>query len=102
MAGSPASAATHRLATNGLSVVLVEKRQRLGGSSAMSGGWFALSRTALQRRKGVRDSDELFIADMVETGGGFADEALLTGSSNAKRTRSLRSNGRRRGQTSSR
>ncbi len=43
----------------------------------MSGGWFALSGTALQRRAGVEDSDELFLADMVETGGGFADEALL-------------------------
>ena len=70
-------AATHRLAANGLSVALVEKRERLGGSSAMSGGWFALSGTALQRRAGVDDSDELFVADMVETGGGFADERLL-------------------------
>ena len=70
-------AATQRLAANGLSVVLVEKQQRLGGSSALSGGWFALSGTALQRRAGVRDSAELFVADMVETGGGFADEALL-------------------------
>ncbi len=70
-------AATHRLAANGLSVTLVEKRERLGGSSAMSGGWFALSRTAIQRRAGVEDSDALFLADMVETGGGFADERLL-------------------------
>ena len=70
-------AATHRLAANGLSVTLVEKRERLGGSSAMSGGWFALSGTAIQRRAGVEDSDALFVADMVETGGGFADERLL-------------------------
>ena len=70
-------AATRRLAANGLSVALVEKRERLGGSSAMSGGWFALSGTAMQRRAGVEDSDELFVADMVETGGGFADEELL-------------------------
>ena len=69
-------AATQRLAANGLSVILVEKRHRLGGSSALSGGWFALSGTALQRRAGVRDSAELFVADMVETGGGFADEAV--------------------------
>ena len=46
-------AATYRLAANGLSVALVEKRERLGGSSAMSGGWFALSGTALQRRCAV-------------------------------------------------
>jgi fumarate reductase flavoprotein subunit len=55
----------------------VEKRDRLGGSSALSGGWFALSGTTLQRRAGVEDSDDLFLADMLETGGGFADEALL-------------------------
>ena len=70
-------AATQRLAAHGRSVALVEKRDRLGGSSAMSGGWFALSGTKLQRRAGVEDSDDLFLADMVETGGGFADEALL-------------------------
>ena len=70
-------AATQRLAAHGRSVALVEKRERLGGSSAMSGGWFALSGTKLQRRAGVEDSDGLCLADMLETGGGFADEALL-------------------------
>lgn len=70
-------AATQRLSANGLSVALVEKRGRLGGSSAMSGGWFALSGTALQRGAGVADSDALFVADMVDSGGGFADERLL-------------------------
>ena len=70
-------AATHRLATSGLSVALLEKCERLGGSSAMSGGWFALSGTAIQRRAGVEDSDARFVADMVETGAGSADEELL-------------------------
>lgn len=70
-------AATQRLAAHGRRVALVEKRDRLGGSSALSGGWFALSGTTLQRHAGVEDSDDVFLADMVETGGGFADEALL-------------------------
>ena len=70
-------AATQRLAANGLSVTLFEKRERLGGSSAMSGGWFALSDTAIQHRAGVEDSAALFVADMVETGGGSANEGLL-------------------------
>ncbi|WP_243076550.1 FAD-dependent oxidoreductase [Microbacterium sp. SS28] len=70
-------AATQRLAERGLRVALVEKRDRLGGSSAMSGGWFALADTAVQHRAGVADSGEVFFADMVDTGGGFADEALL-------------------------
>ena len=70
-------AATQRLAANGLNVALIEKRDRLGGSSAMSGGWFALSGTVIQHRAGVEDSDALFVSDMIETGGGFADEKLL-------------------------
>lgn len=70
-------AATHRLARNGLTVTLVEKGRRLGGSSAMSGGWFALSGTARQRFAGVEDSEELFVADMTAAGGGFADDHLL-------------------------
>ncbi|HEY9308688.1 MAG TPA: FAD-dependent oxidoreductase [Microbacterium sp.] len=70
-------AATERLAASGLSVALVEKRDRLGGSSAMSGGWFALSGTAVQRRAGVEDADDIFLSDMAATGGGFADPSLL-------------------------
>ena len=70
-------AATQRLAVNGLRVALVEKRDRLGGSSALSGGWFAFSGTTLQSEAGVEDSDDLFLADMAATGGGFADETLL-------------------------
>ncbi|MDQ7876435.1 FAD-dependent oxidoreductase [Microbacterium sp. QXD-8] len=70
-------AATQRMAASGLSVALVEKRGRLGGSSAMSGGWFALSGTAVQRRAGVEDADDVFLSDMVATGGGFADPSLL-------------------------
>jgi fumarate reductase flavoprotein subunit len=70
-------AAASRLAARGLRVTLLEKRAQLGGSSAMSGGWFALSNTTLQERHGVADSDEQFLADMVETGRGVADVSLL-------------------------
>lgn len=70
-------AAAQRLASKGMSVTLVEKQPGLGGSSAMSGGWFALSGTRMQHKAGVLDSDDIFLADMVDTGGGFADERLL-------------------------
>jgi fumarate reductase flavoprotein subunit len=70
-------AATHRLAASGLRVTLIEKRDRTGGSSALSGGWFAFSGTPVQRRSGVDDSEELFLADMRRSGGGHADESLL-------------------------
>lgn len=69
--------AVQRLAARGLSVILLEKRERLGGSSAMSGGWFALSGTPLQRRSNVDDSDELFLQDLVKSGAGYADQSLL-------------------------
>jgi fumarate reductase flavoprotein subunit len=70
-------AAASRLASRGRTVALVEKNERLGGSSAMSGGWFALSGTPVQERAGVQDTSELYLADMIQTGGGFADESLL-------------------------
>ncbi|WP_268234443.1 FAD-dependent oxidoreductase [Mycetocola zhadangensis] len=69
--------AAHRLAARGVRVVLLEKRDKLGGSSAMSGGWFALSDTPIQHRANVEDSAGSFLRDMVETGGGYADVALL-------------------------
>lgn len=70
------SAATSA-AQAGLKVVLVEKSGKLGGSSAMSGGFFAFSGTEEQAAEGVQDSAELFLQDMLSTGGGFNDRALL-------------------------
>lgn len=70
-------AAAARLAESGVAVTLLEKRGALGGSSATSGGWFALSGTEVQRQAGVEDSEQQFLADMVETGRGVADSALL-------------------------
>lgn len=70
-------AAANRLAEAGRSVILLEKRPRPGGSSALSGGWFALAATPLQRAQGVHDSAELFVSDMVATGGGYARHDLL-------------------------
>jgi fumarate reductase flavoprotein subunit len=61
----------------GLSVVLLEKTGSLGGSSAMSGGFFAFSGTDEQAAQGVPDSAEIFMKDMVESGGGVNDPALL-------------------------
>lgn len=61
----------------GLSVVLLEKTQSLGGSSAMSGGFFAFSGTEEQAAEGIADSAELFLKDMLDSGGGVNDQALL-------------------------
>ncbi|MPV87327.1 flavocytochrome c [Georgenia ruanii] len=61
----------------GLRVVLLEKTEKLGGSSAMSGGWFAFSGTPEQAEQGIEDSAELFRRDMLELGEHLNDPALL-------------------------
>lgn len=62
---------------SGASVALLEKMDHLGGSSAMSGGFFAFSGTDEQADQGIRDSPELFRADLIALGGGAADERLV-------------------------
>ncbi|WP_127129057.1 flavocytochrome c [Georgenia sp. SYP-B2076] len=74
IAGQTAATAA---AEAGLAVVLLEKTERLGGSSAMSGGWFAFSGTDEQAAEGVEDSAELFLRDMLEVGEYLNDRSLL-------------------------
>lgn len=61
----------------GLSVILLEKTDTLGGSSAMSGGWFAFTGTEEQAAEGIEDSAESFLDDMVRVGGYLNDRSLL-------------------------
>jgi fumarate reductase flavoprotein subunit len=61
----------------GLSVILVEKMPEIGGSSVMSGGFFAFTETNEQAAMGESDSEALFRSDLVAIGGGAADEALI-------------------------
>lgn len=52
----------------GLSVALLEKTDARGGSSVMSGGWFAFSGTEEQAAKEEQDSRDLFLQDLLEVG----------------------------------
>lgn len=61
----------------GSDVILCEKQERTGGSSVLSGGFFAFAGTQLQQQKRVDDTPELFYGDLVKSGGGFAREPLL-------------------------
>lgn len=70
------SAATHA-AELGLAVLLVEKTERIGGSSAMSGGWFAFTDTDEQAEAAIPDSADLFLEDLLEAGQHRNDRALL-------------------------
>ncbi|RSZ63831.1 FAD-dependent oxidoreductase [Corynebacterium hylobatis] len=66
-----------RAAEQGLGVVLVEKMSAIGGSSAMSGGWFAFTGTQEQQDAGIEDSIELFRSDLRKVGGYRNNPALV-------------------------
>jgi len=61
----------------GLDVALVEKQADVGGSTVMSGGFFAFSGTSEQAKRGIEDSAELFRADLIAVAGGVADTSLI-------------------------
>ncbi|MEV7646864.1 flavocytochrome c [Arthrobacter sp. NPDC089319] len=61
----------------GMSVVMLEKTGSLGGSSAMSGGWFAFCGTEEQAQERVEDSPELFLRDLLELGEHRNDRKLV-------------------------
>ena len=58
-------------------VLLLEKRDVLGGSSVRSAGLCAYADTDEQRAAGVRDSADLLRRDLLEVGRHRADEALV-------------------------
>jgi fumarate reductase flavoprotein subunit len=76
-AGLAGFAAALSAAEAGLQVVLLEKTEHTGGSSAMSGGCLAFAGTDLQHRHGVEDDAELLFRDLVEVGKGECDERLV-------------------------
>lgn len=53
----------------GASVVLVEKQPAVGGSTVLSGGFFALADTPLQRKTGITDDADKLHCDLAEIGG---------------------------------
>ena len=67
-AGGAGLAAAVIAAQKGLKAVLLEKEAFIGGSSALCGGKWAVADTAEQRAKGIKDSPEIFLADMLKTG----------------------------------
>ncbi|WP_229232004.1 FAD-dependent oxidoreductase [Sinomonas cyclohexanicum] len=74
IAGLSAAAAA---AEAGLTVAVLEKTDSIGGSSAMSGGFFAFSGTAEQAADAIGDSAEDFRDDLIRLGGGHADVSLI-------------------------
>ena len=57
----------------GAEVLLIEKQLRTGGSTALSGGFFAFAGTPLQEQAGLADDPAKLLADLRHVGGGHAD-----------------------------
>jgi fumarate reductase flavoprotein subunit len=70
--GSGLSAAISA-ATSGATVLVLEKCDQVGGSTAMSVGSFTAANTSYQYRAGVNDSIDLFVADMKVANGEFEE-----------------------------
>jgi len=63
-------------AEGGLDVIVLEKTDSNGGSSAMSGGCLAFAGSELQEAQGIEDSEELLLQDLIAVGKGECDEAV--------------------------
>jgi flavocytochrome c len=64
-------------AAGNANVLLFEKQPEVGGSSVLSGGFFAFAGTDMQKAAGIDDSNERIYADLRKAGGEQNDESLL-------------------------
>lgn len=67
-AGGAGLSAAAEGAKRGLKVLVVEKEPIIGGSSTICGGKWAVSGSELQKEQEVKDSEELYVNDMLECG----------------------------------
>jgi len=76
-AGGAGLAAACEAVDKKLSVLVLESQGLVGGSSTICGGAYSAADTYFQREKGIKDSDELFVKDMMKTGQYQNDENLV-------------------------
>lgn len=76
-AGLAGHCAALAAAEAGAEVLLLEKQPSTGGSTVLSGGFFAFAGTPNQERAGLSDDPERLLADLRNVGGGAADESLI-------------------------
>ena len=74
LAGHAAALAT---AETGAAVVLLEKGESYGGTSAKAGGGLVFAGTDLQQAAGVDDDEDALRATLLAAGGGHADPATV-------------------------
>ena len=75
--GLAGCAAMLAAAEAGRSVVLLEKRDAVGGSTVLSAGLSAFAGTHEQAAAGIEDSADLLRSDLIETGLHLCDERLV-------------------------
>src|SRR4051812_45591284 len=76
-AGLAGHCASIEAARGGASVLLLEKTDNYGGSTAMSGGAFAFAGTRAQQAQGIADNPELLQRDMLAWGQHLNDPQLV-------------------------
>lgn len=76
-AGAAGLSAAHNALDAGLTVAVFEKLGIPGGSSAICGGQWAVSNSKYQQKQGIKDSDALFVEDMLKTGQHVNDKKLV-------------------------
>ncbi len=62
----------------GATVLVLEKTSAVGGSTILSGGFFAFAGTPEQERRGIADTPERLAADLIEVGQGRNVPELVT------------------------
>ncbi|WP_461610822.1 FAD-dependent oxidoreductase [Cytobacillus kochii] len=62
---------------SGASVLLLEKESELGGSTVLSSGYMAFAGTDMQEKKGIEDSTQSLVNDLIEVGGRVNKKELI-------------------------
>ncbi|QIZ77606.1 flavocytochrome c [Ferrimonas lipolytica] len=75
--GFAGMSAAVQAAEEGQSVLVVDKMPVFGGNSTINGGAMAIAGSATQKEKGISDSVELMVQDMLESGRGMNDVEML-------------------------
>ncbi len=70
-------AAAAKAAERGYKVLILEKMGRVGGNSVINGGGMAVPNSSWQKKYGIEDSGEKFIADCLKAGLGINHVDLL-------------------------
>lgn len=69
--GFAGSAATCQALDEGAKTLMIDKMPVLGGNSAINGGAFAVVNSSFQKDRGIKDSYELYVKDILKAGLGL-------------------------------